>query len=110
MGPRWLLSLGADIESTPLMGAGSCSPGRDVLDRPRATAVPPDREAAGADGVRDARDLRGSLEESGAVPGGGRAAPAGAVVLAHAGGVLQRGAGAVHEVRVGEIATASQHC
>lgn len=59
------------LNEHPLLGAGGCSPRRDVLDYPRATAVPPHSEAAGADGVRDARDLGRSAEESGAVPGGG---------------------------------------
>lgn len=98
------------LNEQPLLGAGGCGPRRDVLDRPCAAAVPPHSKAAGADGVRDARDLCRSLEESGAVPGGGRAASAGTVVLAHAGGVLQRGAGAFHEVCVWKISTTSQHC
>lgn len=58
----------------------------------------------------DARDLRGGPEEGGALPGGGRAAPAGAVVLAHAGGLLQRGARALHEIRVRKVSPPGQHC
>lgn len=42
------------VSEQPLLGAGGCSPRRDVLDRPRAAALPPHGEAAGADGVRDA--------------------------------------------------------
>lgn len=59
------------VNEQPLLGAGGCSPRGDVLDRACAATVPPHSKAAGADGVRDARDLCGSLKESGAVPGGG---------------------------------------
>jgi len=79
------------------------------VDRAGAAAVPADGGAAGADGVRHAGDLLRRAEEGGAVPGGGGAAGAGAVVLADAGGVLQRGARALHALRVRTLPAARQH-
>lgn len=79
------------------------------MDRPGAAAVSAHGQAAGADGLRDARDLLRRPEEGGPVPGGGRAALAGSVVLADPGGVLQRGAGPVHALRLGTLPAARQH-
>lgn len=79
------------------------------MDRAGAAAVPADGQAAGADGVRHAGDLLRRAEEGGALQGGGRAALPGPVVLADAGGVLQRGAGALHALRVGTLEAARQH-
>lgn len=79
------------------------------MDRAGAAAVAADGQAAGADGVRHAGDLLRRAEEGGALPRGGRAARAGAVVLADAGGVLQRGARALHALRVGALTAAGQH-
>lgn len=81
----------------------------DVLDCPGAAAVSADGQTAGADGVRDARDQLRRPEESGALPGGRRAALSGAVVLADARGVFQRGACALHALRLRTIPAARQH-
>lgn len=79
------------------------------MDRAGAAAVPADGQAAGADGVRHAGDLLRRAEEGGALQGGGRAARPGAVVLADPGGVLQRGAGPLHALRLGTLEAARQH-
>lgn len=79
------------------------------MDRSSAAAVTADGEAAGADGVWDAGDLLRCSEEGCAVQGGGRAALAGAVVLADPGGVLQRGAGPLHALRLRTLQAACQH-
>ncbi len=60
-----------------------------VLDRACSLALLTNSAAAGADGLRAAGDQRGGSEEGGPLQRGGRAATAGAVVLADAGGVLQ---------------------
>lgn len=57
----------------------------------------------------DAGDLLRRAEEGGALPGGGRAALAGAVVLADSGGVLQRGASPLHALRLRSLQAAGQH-
>lgn len=79
------------------------------MDRAGAAALPADGQAAGADGVRHARDLLRRAEEGGALQGGGRAALPGAVVLADSGGVLQRGAGPLHALRLRALEAARQH-
>lgn len=80
-----------------------------VVDRPGAAALSADSQAAGADGVRDAGDLLRRAEEGGALQRGGRAALAGAVVLADPGGVLQRGASPLHALRLRTLEAAGQH-
>lgn len=99
----------ADVVASPRLCPGGGGPGGDVLDRPRPPAVPADRQAAGADGLRDAGDLLRGAEEGGALPGGGRAARAGPVVLADPGPVLQRGARPLHALRVRTLPAARQH-
>lgn len=79
------------------------------MDRPGAAALSADSQAAGADGVRDAGDLLRRAEEGGALQRGGRAALAGAVVLADPGGVLQRGASPLHALRLRTLEAAGQH-
>lgn len=79
------------------------------MDRASATAVAADSQAAGADGVRHAGDLLRRAEEGGALPRGGRATRVGAVVLADARGVLQRGARAFHALCVGALTATRQH-
>lgn len=105
-GPR---SRGHAAHSADVAPSGGGGARGHVVDRAGATAVAADGQAAGADGVRHAGDLLRRAEEGGALPGGGRAALAGAVVLADPGGVLQRGARPLHALRVGTLEAARQH-
>lgn len=89
--------------------SGGGGQGRNVVDRSGAVAVSAHGEAAGADGLRDAGDLLRRSEEGGSLPRGGRAALAGAVVLADPGGAIQRGEGPLHAFRVGTLQAARQH-
>lgn len=88
---------------------GGCCKRRNVLDCSSSFVVSSDRQAVGANGLWNARNISWSSEESCALPRSRWAASASSVVLAHSWRVFKWGESPFHEVCVRKISIASQH-